>query len=296
MSRHARATSGRGGGWFIALAFAVLVVGAYLANAVDATSQRPAIGLAALAAAGLALVSARAERQTRERIEELNESRRRDAWRMRSELDEAHARSHRALQRAIAAETAVHTLMAATESLLAVRHALMVTSVTPEPVVVATAPSVPAPLELVLPPAPMTPPLPLPAPAVIQPAVIQPAVIEPAAAAYAPPQPVASPRPVTPPAAPVAPPLAPAAALAPAATLIWPLAEVPAPRREPSLDLPLVPAPSARVSPLFVPVESPGPRAVPSSTTATSAGTEPSPVSELVDVTSTITTRYARPA
>ena len=109
------------------LAFAILVVGAYLANAVDSTTQRPAIGLAALAAASLALVSARAERQSRRRMEDLSETQRRDAWRMRAELDEAHARSQRALQRAIAAEAAVQTLMAATDSLLAAqRHTLVV--------------------------------------------------------------------------------------------------------------------------------------------------------------------------
>src|SRR3954451_2050068 len=127
MSRHARPASGRGGGWFVLLAFAILVGGGYLANTVDSTTQRPAIGLAALAAAALALLSARSERQGRGRMEELSEAQRRDAWRMRAELDEAHARSQSALERALSTEAAVHTLIAATESLLAVqRHSLAV--------------------------------------------------------------------------------------------------------------------------------------------------------------------------
>jgi hypothetical protein len=267
MSQHARPTSGRGGGRFVLLAFVVLAVGAYLANAVGSNSQRPAIGLAALAAAGLALVSARAERQTRQQIEELSEARRRDGWRMRSELDEAHARSHRALQRAVAAESAVQTLMAATESLLAVRHALIAAATAAPVAPAATAPTAPT----AVPATPTSSP-----------------VLRPAAAAFTPTfVPQAAPVPSAPSA-----PLAPAAALTPP-TLIWPLADLPAAQREPSLDLPLVPAPGGRVSPRFVPVESPR-RAV-ASTTAT-AGTEPLPVSELVDLSSTVTTRYARPA
>jgi hypothetical protein len=284
MSRHARPSSGRGGGWFIALAFAVLVVGAYLANAVDSTTQRPAIGLAALAGAALALVSARAERQIRQRIDELTEARQHDVWRMRSELDEAHARSLRALHRAVAAETAVHTLMAATESLLAVRHVLLTAA--PAPVIAAApivepvgVPSAPA-----SPPVVATPQVPVPTPTPVS-------APEPAVAAFVPTF-------VRGPAIP-AQPVAPAAALAgPTAvpTLIWPLADLPAPRREPSLDLPLVPAPGARIPPLFVPVESPPAHAFVSSTTASNAGTEPEPLSELVDLTSTSTSRYARPA
>jgi hypothetical protein len=49
------------------------------------------------------------------------------------------------------------------------------------------------------------------------------------------------------------------------------------------------------VAPLFVPVESPAARAV-SPSTATTSGTEPSAAPQLVDLTSTSTTRYARPA
>jgi hypothetical protein len=287
---------------FLVLAFVVLVVGAYLANAVDATSQRPAIGLAALAAFALALASWRAERQTRQRIEELTETRRRDAWRMRSELDEAHARSHRALERAVAAESAVQTLMAATESLLAVRHALLAAAAAPATVVAPPAP-VAAP---VVAPAPVVTPTPVAAPAPVlpqapptTPPLRVPAPVQPAAAAFTPtfvptsvPTPAAAPAP-----APVAP--AAAAAMAPAAaltppTLVWPLADLPAQQREPSLDLPLIPAPGGRVAPRFVPVESP--RGVVSSMSASGAGTEPIPASELVDITSTSTTRYARPA
>src|SRR3954464_9163587 len=134
MSRHARPASGRGGGWFVLLAFAILVVGGYLANTVDSTTQRPAIGLAALAAAALALLSARSERQGRGRMEELSEAQRRDAWRMRAELDEAHARSQRALERAIAAEAAVQTLAAATESPLLIQRHSMVVAAAAQPV------------------------------------------------------------------------------------------------------------------------------------------------------------------
>jgi hypothetical protein len=287
MSQHARPTSGRGGGRFVLLAFVVLAVGAYLANAVGSNSQRPAIGLAALAAAGLALVSARAERQTRQQIEELTEARRRDGWRMRSELDEAHARSHRALQRAVAAESAVQTLMAATESLLAVRHALIAAATAaPAAAPAPTAPAPTAPAPTAPAPAATAPTRAATGPAAV-PATSSP-VLQPAAAAFTPTfVPQAAPVPSAPPA-----PLAPAAALTPP-TLIWPLADLPAAQREPSLDLPLVPAPGGRVSPRFVPVESPR-RAV-ASTTAT-AGTEPLPVSELVDLSSTVTTRYARPA
>jgi len=79
-----------------------------------------------LATAALALVSGRTERQNRQRMDELAESRRRDAWRMRAELDEAHARAQRALERAIAAEAALHTLMATTENLLAVHRAMII--------------------------------------------------------------------------------------------------------------------------------------------------------------------------
>jgi hypothetical protein len=261
----------------------VLVFGAYLANSVD-TSQRPAIGLAALAAAGLAVVSARAERSTRARIDELNEARRRDAQRVRSELDEAHARSQRALERATAAESAVQTLMAATESLLAVRHALL----TAAPVVAVE------PLPVWTPPVETSAVQPLPVP-----------VASPLADPVAPlpPSPESGQgqdqQPIFAPAAPFMPvpaPYAPAAALADTVTpptLVWPLADLPEPRR-PSLDLPLIPAPAARVSPLFAPVESPVPRLV-APTTSTS-GAEPRGASELVDITSTSTTRFARPA
>jgi hypothetical protein len=264
----------------------VLVFGAYLANSVD-TSQRPAIGLAALAAAGLAVVSARAERNTRARIDELNEARRRDAQRVRTELDEAHARSQRAVERAMAAESAVQTLMAATEGLLAVRHALMAAApavaAPVEPLPVWTAPagigpeqSPPAPLSSPLPDGATLAPVPEPGQAPAQQPDQQP-IFAPAAAFL-----------------PVPAPYTPAVALAePPPTLVWPLADLPEPRR-PSLDLPLIPAPVARVSPLFVPVESPAQRGV-TPTTSTS-GAEPRGASELVDVTSTSTTRFARPA
>lgn len=285
MSRHARPAGGRGGGAFLILAFVVLVVGAYLANTVD-TSQRPAIGLAALAAAGLAIVSARAERSTQARFEELNEARRRDAWRVRSELDEAHARSQRALQRAMAAESAVQTLMAATESLLAVRHALLTAT-----------PAVAAPVQAAAATAPMWTP----------PTVVPPAVVQPIQAPAPLPTPMPAPAPAHVPAQepifapaaafmPVPATYAPAAALADTLTpptLVWPLADLPEPRR-PSLDLPLIPAPVARVSPLFAPVEAPAQRGTTPSTST--SGAEPRAASELVDITSTSTQRFARPA
>jgi hypothetical protein len=243
MTRHARASSPRGGGWFFALAFAVLVVGAYLADTVTAKSERPAIGLAALASAAVALLSARAERLTRRRLEELAEARRRDVWRMRTELDEAHARSLRALERAMAAETTVHQLTSVTQSMLAVRHVRLTASATS---VIAATPAV------------------------------RPFLVEL--------------------------PLAAAASEEPPTTLIWPLADLPAAQRQPSLDLPLVPAQGSRVPPLFVPVESPtppasGPAAGPGSTTE-STGIEPTAPPELVDLTATSTSnsRYSRPA
>ena len=301
MSRHARPASGKGGGWFIFLAFAILVVGAYLANTVDSTAQRPAIGLAALAAATLALVAARSERQSRRRMQDLAETQRRDESRMRAELDEVHARSQRALQRAIAAEAAVHTLIAATESLLAVqRHALAYTAAQPVAAVPAAAP---APVH-VLPAEPspifeqatspvLTQPTasPPPAPPVFTPAAVQPA----AAAAFEEPWvPDFTSRPtgmgVQAPAATL---------LDPPTTLVWPLADLPAPQRQPSFDLPLVSASRPRVTPLFVPVESPDTEPAPASSTASpstsSAGVEPAPATQNVDLTSTVT-RYARPA
>ncbi|HTY71688.1 MAG TPA: hypothetical protein VMI11_04590 [Actinomycetes bacterium] len=250
MSQHARPSGGRGGGWFIALAFVVLVAGAYLANTVD-NAARPAVGLASLSAAALALLSARVERRTRARIEELNEAQRREAYRMRVELDEAHARAQRALQRAASAEAAVYALTAATEGLLAARQALIAASVH-----AGAAPTTPS----------------------VAPETQQPQLL----------------RPTVPPFPEPAGPFAPAASLTPP-SLEWPLADVPAPRREPSLDLPLVPAPVAPVTPLFVPVESPTQPSTGAASTATGNGTEPRS-SELVDLTSTSTTHFARPA
>lgn len=277
MSRHARPASGKGGGWFVALAFAILVVGAYLANAVDSTTQRPAIGLAALAAASLALVSARAERQSRRRMEDLSESQRRDAWRMRAELDEAHARSQRALQRAIAAEAAVQTLMAATDSLLAAqRHTLVVAAAAQNAQ-----------------PAPVTPALPL------APPELAPDPEQPVAAFGQPWGGESLPGPAGPGVQ------APAAALLdPLTTLVWPLADLPAPQREPSLDLPLVRANRPQVTPLFLPVDNlegghPASATASGSSPAlaatSTAGVEPGVAAQNVDLTSTVT-RYARPA
>ncbi len=314
MSRHARPASGSGGGWFVFLAFAILVVGAYLANAVDSTTQRPAIGLAALAAASLALVGARSERESRRRMEDLAETQRRDARRTRAELDEAHARSQRALQRAIAAEAAVNTLVAATESLLAAQRHAVVVAAAPQPVAPNLA-ATPAPVEVPqaepspifeqaaapVPPQPATP-LP-PAPPLFTPAPA-PALVEPAAAAAALAQPWVPDFTSLPTGTEVQ---APAATLLdPPTTLVWSLDDLPAPRppsldlpapRQPSLDLPLVRADRPRVTPLFVPVEGPDTESVPASSAAStsSAGVEPAPATQNVDLTSTVT-RYARPA
>src|SRR3954453_3685833 len=251
MSRHARPASGRGGGWFVLLAFAILVVGGYLANAVDSTTQRPAIGLAALAAAALALLSARSERQRRGRMEELSEAQRRDEWRMRAEVDEAHARSQRALERALSTEAAVHTLIAATESLLAVqRHSLAVAAAAqparpavpvpqqasqemPQEVRAVVAPPEASPIFEQTPARPAAAPLP-PAPPVFTP---QPPQAQPAAAGVAnpwAPDSIGSPPAGTDTHAPAA------ALLERPTTLVWPLADLPAPQRQHSLDLPLV--------------------------------------------------------
>ena len=319
MSRHARPVSGRGGGWFIFLAFAILLVGAYLANAVDSNSQRPAIGLAALAAAILALFAARSERQSRRRMEELAEAQRRDAWRTRAELDEAHARSQRALQRAIAAEAAVHTLIAATENLLAVQRHAMAVAAAAQPVT-----QVPAALPVYVPPVEPSPIFEQAAAPVLQP-ILQPVLQPGAALPPAPPVFTPAAAPAQPAAAAFADPWAPdsfsarptgtgvqapaAALLDPPTTLVWPLADLPAPRqpsldlpalqRQSSLDLPLVSAGRPRVTPLFVPVESPDAEATPSGSAApgssSSTGVEPAPATQNVDLTSTVT-RYARPA
>ena len=92
---------------------------------------------------------------------------------------------------------------------------------------------------------------------------------------------------------------APAATLLdPPTTLVWPLADLPAPQRQPSLDLPLVRAHRPRVTPLFVPVESPDAEAAPAGSTpgsTSAAGIEPAAATQNVDLTSTVT-RYARPA
>ena len=223
---------------------------------------------------------------TQARFEELDEAQRRDAWRVRSELDEAHARSQRALQRAIAAESAVQTLMAATESLLAVRHAL--DSLPPSRSSGSAGPATPP---VWIPPAALLRRsrsrstvlprgrTPMPAPGAPPPCRPQEPIFAPAAAFM--------PVPAT---------YAPAAALADTLTpptLVWPLADLPEPRR-PSLDLPLIPAPVARVSPLFAPVEAPAQRGTTPSTST--SGAEPRAASELVDITSTSTQRFARPA
>jgi hypothetical protein len=98
---------------------------------------------------------------------------------------------------------------------------------------------------------------------------------------------------------------APAAALLdPLTTLVWPLADLPAPQREPSLDLPLVRANRPQVTPLFHPVDNLE-GAYPATATASgsssalaatsTAGVEPGVAAQNVDLTSTVT-RYARPA
>jgi hypothetical protein len=269
MSRHARPSPGRGGGLLVALAFGVLAVGAYLADAVESSSQRPAIGFAALAGAAVALGCARAQRQVHQRIAGIVDGRRRDMWRLRSELDEAHARTLRGLERAIAAETEVRTLRAAMESVLVARPVLPATLAVPVPV------------------APAAPPVAVEAPSVpavaVEPPSVPAPVPEPAAQAL----PVEVEAPGVP--APVLEPVG--AASIPA--LIWPFADRPAPQREPSLHLPLVPARGARNPP---PADSTAARAAASSTTASTSGTEPAASPDLVDLTSTSTSRYARPA
>jgi hypothetical protein len=229
---------------------------------------------------------------------------------MRAELDEAHARSQRALERAIAAEAAVHTLIAATESLLAVQRHAMVVAAAAQPAVQppAQAPA-PAPAYVAqpepspifeqaaapfLPVAPAPAPAPVPsAPPVFTPA---PAQAQPAAALAAPwaPDSFASRPAGTGVRAPAA------TLLDPPTTLVWPLADLPAPQRQPSLDLPLVRANRPQVSPLFVPVAGPDADASPVGTVTdqaatSSAGVEPAPPTQHVDLTSTVT-RYARPA